>query len=32
LRKSQIQQLMWDFSIYNPENLATWKKLVLEKN
>jgi hypothetical protein len=31
LRKSQIQQLMWDFSIYNPENLATWKKLVLEK-
>jgi hypothetical protein len=25
---AQIKQITWDFSIYNPANLAEWKKLV----
>jgi len=28
--KAQMKQLTWDFSIYNPANLAAWKKLVLK--
>ena len=28
---AHFKQLSWNFSIYNPANLASWKKLVLEK-
>jgi hypothetical protein len=29
--KAHVKQLTWRFSIYNPENIQAWKKLVLEK-
>jgi hypothetical protein len=29
--RSHVEQLLWRFSIYNPENLAAWQKLITQE-